>query len=316
MSSRFRHEDREAVPAGWKVRTVKMGTHRARVAFPPGRKVKGSGRLVSILHPVGENPCELRSTNPAELMVMSANNPPRSRKNVVHRVVAVSRNGGANFEKTTATKEEARKVASKVDRSQYFQPHVQKVRGNPAELLVMAANPRVEVVHGDNPPVEEITEEFSGTEVKWLDVYNEPHIPRGRYAYLAKLFRLLIKPAKGGQVQKITFSEENAPIIVSDASAKQIYFVAGNQDVSACLEAFGGRERTVGTESYAVELGEAREIHYIGKKHHIGDEDTDEWRHKHGEEDGALPTVLFDTRNKRLLYEGGNYRIEGPWIHN
>jgi hypothetical protein len=65
-----------------------------------------------------------------------------------------------------------------------------------------------------------------------------------------------------------------------------------------------------------VTLGEGREIHYIGKKHHIGDEDTDEWRHTHGEEDGVLPTVLFDTRNKKLLYEGGNYRIKGPWIHN
>lgn len=185
-------------------------------------------------------------------------------------------------------------------------------RFNPAELLVMGANPRVEVVHGDNPPVEEIAEEFSGVDVKWLDVYNEPHIPRGRYAYLAKLFRLLIKPAKGGQVQRITFEGASAPIIVSDATGKQIYFVDGNQDISACLEAFNDYNVT----AYHVTLGEGREIHYLGKKHHIGDEDTDEWRHTHGEEDGVLPTVVFDTTNKKLLYEGGNYRIEGPWIHN
>src|SRR5713101_6842504 len=98
MASRFRHEDREAVPRGWKVRTVKAGKHRVRVAFPPGRRQKGSGRLVSVLHPVGENPCELRSTNPAELMVMSANNPPRTRKNLVYKVVVVER-GGGYFEK-------------------------------------------------------------------------------------------------------------------------------------------------------------------------------------------------------------------------
>jgi len=184
---------------------------------------------------------------------------------------------------------------------------------NPAELLVMAANPRVEVVHGDNPPVEEITEDFTGSEVKWLDVYNEPHIPRGRYAYLAKLYRLMIKPATGGQVQKITFGEgDAAPLIVSDSTGKQIYFVGGNQDLFGMLGTFVPR----GDTSDPVRLGEARELHYLGIKHHIGDEDTEEWRHKHGEEDGALPTVLFDTRNKRLLYEGGNYRIEGPWIHN
>ncbi len=313
MSSRFRHEDREAVPKGWKVRTVKAGKHRVRVAFPPGRRQKGSGRLVSVLHPVGENPCELRSSNPAELMVMGAN-PPRSRKNMMYRVVAIPRNGGANFEKTAATKEEAREVARHVDKAAYFKPVTQRVRANPAELLVMAANPRVEVVHGDNPPVEEITEEFSGTEVKWIDVYNEPHIPRGRYAYLAKLFRLLIKPVKGGPVQKITFEGDSAPIIVSDASAKQIYFVDGNQDISGRLAAFG--DYGVASMDGVLKLGAGREIHYIGTKHHIGDGDTDEWRHTHGEEDGALPTVLFDTRNKRLLYEGGNYRIEGPWIHN
>src|SRR6202007_107296 len=42
--------------------------------FPPGRKVKGAGRLVSILHPIEENPsCTMRSSNPAELLIMGAN---------------------------------------------------------------------------------------------------------------------------------------------------------------------------------------------------------------------------------------------------
>ena len=192
-----------------------------------------------------------------------------------------------------------------------------KAGRNPSELLVMAANPRVEVVHGDNPPVEDIAEDFSGTEVKWLDVYNEPHIPRGRYAYLAKLFRLFIKPQKGGQVQKITFHADSAPLIVSDASGKQLYFVDGSQDISACLAEFvGANIRDHQDQAGLIKLGESREIDYLGKKHHIGDEDTDEWRHKHGEENGVLPTVMFSTQDKKLLYEGGDYRIEGPWIHN
>jgi hypothetical protein len=177
-----------------------------------------------------------------------------------------------------------------------------------------STNPMVEVVHGDNPPVEDITEEFTGTEVKWLDVYNEPHIPRGRYAYLAKLLSLHIKPAKGGQVQRITFGDgESAPLIVSDSSAKQIYFVGGNQDVSGALEAFGGFESN---QAGWVELGQGRRIDYQGRKEHVADPDEDKWKHDHGEENGVLPTVLFDTRNKRLLYEGGDYRIDGPWIRN
>ena len=48
--SQFRHEDIAAVPRGFKVRTVKQadGTE-VRVAFPPGRRKKGSGKVISIL---------------------------------------------------------------------------------------------------------------------------------------------------------------------------------------------------------------------------------------------------------------------------
>src|SRR6516225_7649634 len=84
-TERFRHEDIASVPAGWKVRTVTTsGGHRVRVAFPPGRRVKGAGRVVGILHPLTGNnpcgnPCSLRSSNPAELMAMNVANPPKRR---------------------------------------------------------------------------------------------------------------------------------------------------------------------------------------------------------------------------------------------
>jgi len=55
--AQFRHEDVATVPRGWKVRTVTQRTgHQARIAFPPGPRRKGAGRLISILHPQGENP--------------------------------------------------------------------------------------------------------------------------------------------------------------------------------------------------------------------------------------------------------------------
>lgn len=312
MSARFRHEDRASVPSGWKVRTVKEGKHRLRMAFPPGRKQEG-GRLVSILHPVGENPCTLRSTNPAELMVMAAN-PPRRRNGTTYRVVAIARNHGADLTRDFATKAEARSFAAGVSKRDFFRPHVKSLRTNPAELMILGANPRVEVVHGDNPPVEEIAEEFSGTEVEFMDIYNEPHMPRGRYAYLGELLSLHIKPAAGGQVQKISFGAgKDAPIIVTDSTAKQIYFVAGNQDITDALAVFGAQSR-IGDS--LLELGVGRRIDYRARKEHVADPDEDKWKHDHGEENGTFPTVLFDTRNKKLLYEGGDYRIEGPWIRN
>jgi hypothetical protein len=81
-TARFRHEDVSAVPKGWRVRTVGHRDHRVRVAFPPGRRQKGSGVLVSILHPSRENPaeaCQVKNSNPSELVILGAN-PPRKRK--------------------------------------------------------------------------------------------------------------------------------------------------------------------------------------------------------------------------------------------
>jgi hypothetical protein len=323
MAGRFRHEDREAVPKGWKVRTVKAGAHRVRVAFPPGRKQKGSGRLVSVLHPIGENPCGLRSSNPAELMIMGAN-PPRHRNAYRYELVAVERHGSGEFRRHFETREEAKQFARdkmfSAAQGIYFKPHVRKVR---KEAEAASPNPRVEVVHGDNPPVEEIVEQFTGTPAGWLDIYNEPHMKRGRYGQLGKLIALYVKPVAGGQVRRIGAPESrqvkfedywggDPPMVVTDSTAKQIYFVAGNQDLTECLEAFGGNARGDGL----VVLGQGRRIDYEGRKEHVADPDEDQWKHEHGEENGVLPTVLFDTKNKRLLYEGGDYRIEGAWIRN
>jgi hypothetical protein len=219
-------------------------------------------------------------------------------------------------------------------------------RKNPAELLVMGANPgtralkkeareraeriraarlhtnpRVEVVAAPNPPTEEIVEEFTGREVEFMDVYNEPHMPRGRYARLGPLIALYVKPAKGGQVTRLGAPEAvghdfpsywggRPPLVVCDDTAKQIYFVDGAQDISANLAAFGAIDRGNGV----VELGKGRRIDYQCRKEVAPGDDL--WKHDHGEENGELPTVLFDTRSKRILYEGGDYRIEGPWIRN
>jgi hypothetical protein len=314
MASRFRHEDREAVPKGWKVRTVKAGKHRVRVAFPPGRKVKGSGRLVSILHPLSENPCELRSTNPAELMVISANNPPRKRNAEARKAREV--------EKMRASLLKLAERAEKKGHKDVAASYRTLAQKNPAELLVMGANPRVEVVSSPNPPTEAIVEEFTGRPVEYLDVYNEPHMKRGRYGKLGPLVALYVKPAKGGQVQRIgapeaagqNFAEYwngTPPLIVTDSTAKQIYFVDGTQDISNCLHLFTGAAAREGI----YELGQVRRIDYQCRKE-VASPEEDLWKHDHGEENGVLPTLLFDAKNKRLLYEGGDYRIEGPWIHN
>ncbi len=152
-------------------------------------------------------------------------------------------------------------------------------------------------------------EKFQGKEAEWVTVDREPHMPQGDYAQLGELLALYVKPMAGGQVQQIKWVED-LPVVVADTSGRQIYFFKGSQDISDSLEGFGARELGNGV----FQLGEGRRIDYKARKEHVADPDADEWRHDFGEESGVRPKVLFDTRMKRLLLEGGNYRIEAPGI--
>jgi len=71
MSRRFSVQHVAVTPAGWDVRTVKAGSHRVRVAFPPGQSTQDSGIPVQVLHPRSENPVCCK--NPGELLIMGAN---------------------------------------------------------------------------------------------------------------------------------------------------------------------------------------------------------------------------------------------------
>jgi hypothetical protein len=53
-ASKFRHQDVSQVPPGFHVRTIRAGKHELRIAFPKGARKKGSGQIISILHPKRE----------------------------------------------------------------------------------------------------------------------------------------------------------------------------------------------------------------------------------------------------------------------
>lgn len=363
--SKYRHEHVESVPAGWRVRTVRQGKHRIRVAFAPKKRGRPDwqtppGKLISVLHPAGENPCELRSTNPTELLVLGAN-PPRRRLNPdKYRVVVITRWADPNarpFERDFTTKQEAKDYARTVDLEKHHRPVIVKVREGsnpmpnpPAANTFDTAREKAAYAAGldaggrrlgsalgtlrrkratrlertmrsglgrKNPAAETVYEEFAGHESEFIDTAHEPHIPSGNYARLGdpgELLSLYVKPRDGGFVRHIgaeTF-EADPPVIVTDETAKQIYFVGGNQDISESLAAFGALDRGNGI----FELGEGRRIDYKAEKPQVDDSGTDEWQHHFGEENGRKPTVLFNAQLKRLLLEGGDYRIEGPWIRN
>lgn len=118
----YRVEHVATVPAGWKVRTKMSATHMLRIAFPPGARRKGSGKLIEIFHPANENPCAMRNGGQC------------SRKNPV-RLEAVARWGSTSeppFTKEFATAKEAREWWAQFDgRQSYFKPKIRKVSSNP-----------------------------------------------------------------------------------------------------------------------------------------------------------------------------------------
>jgi len=172
-----------------------------------------------------------------------------------------------------------------------------------------------QAIRRQNPDAAGIREDFTGMPVEHETVRQEPHMPAGNYAQLGKLLTLAVKPRAGGQVLDI---RSNA-LIVSDERAQAeegklgpIWFVGGDQDITAALPQFGAIERRGGI----YELGEAREIHYEQRKEHVPHPEQDHWRHRFGEETNVRPTVLFDLTHKRLLLEGGAYRIRREGIVN
>lgn len=161
-----------------------------------------------------------------------------------------------------------------------------------------------------NPSAEALRERFTGSAVDQVQVMDEPHMPAGDYALLGKLLSLYVKPRKGGQVQEIRAA--GGTKVVADESARQIYFVGGDQDISSGLEIFGPLDRGAGL----LELGQATRIDYKQRKEHVDHPEMDSWRHSFGEETGERPTVLYDVRAKRLLLEGGAYVIRAEGIVN
>ena len=106
----MRVEHVQQAPAGWKVRTLTTPTgHEVRLAFPPGRRKKGSGRLVEILHPHAENPegCNgpNRHSNPSEILIMGLGNP-HKRKAEKHKSKTATR-GHKNPKVVTEAQAEA-----------------------------------------------------------------------------------------------------------------------------------------------------------------------------------------------------------------
>lgn len=296
-----------------------------RVAFPPGRRHKGSGIPVEVLHPRGENPVCYK--NPAELLLMGAN--PTGSKRELQRAARerAARIRGARlgnpspYDSLSVNERLAFGRLGLGKRQLRTQGAIEKARRKVAELNRFRnalPNPGAGTLPSlDAPQAEharDLYEAFHETPSEKYVVTQEPHIPAGDYTDLGKLLALRVKTLSI-PMQEISFPGKNIRVI-SNASGRQIYFAGAGQEL-------GDVEVKIFTSSDGslVELGVCRSIVYQAAKWHqavpasVRGEKV-EWEHQFGEEGGYPPRLFYDRRKQRLLLEGGSYHVEGAGIVN
>jgi hypothetical protein len=308
-------------PSGWHVRTVRAGTHRVRVAFPPGRKQKGSGIPVEVLHPRHENPHCFK--NPAELLLMGSNPFPgkRATRERATRIRAARLSNPSPYDRLSTDEKLAfgrlglgkaqLRTASDIRRARRKVADVARFRNRlPNGSSALSSLDAPQAAHA-----QELYEAFHESSSEKYIVTEEPHIPAGDYTDLGKLIALRVKPELGGQLQQISFPGKRIRVI-SSASGRQIYFAGDGQDLeSAEVNIF------TSSDSLRVELGVCRSIVYEAAKWHEAVPASVrgtkvEWEHQFGEDGGYPPKLFYDRAKQRLLLEGGTYHVEGAGIVN
>jgi hypothetical protein len=305
-------------PAGWHVRTVKAGAHRVRVAFPPGRRRKGSGIPVEVLHPRNENPVCYK--NPAELLLMGANPFPgkKATRERAAKIRAARLKNPSPYDVLSVNEKLAFGRLGLGKRQLRTEGAIAKARCKVADVeRFRNALPNPGWASLDAPQAEharDLYEAFHETSSEKYMVTEEPHIPAGDYTDLGKLVALRVKRAEL-PVQEITFPGKNIRVI-SNASGRQIYFAGDGQELDR-------EEVKIFTSSSdgLVELGVCRSIVYQAAKWHEAVPASVrgtkvEWEHQFGEDGGYPPRLFYDRAKQRLLLEGGSYHVEGAGIVN
>lgn len=334
MARHFRVEDVAPTPRGWKVRTIISGGHRVRLAFPPGRREKGAGMVVQVLHPHQENPCPVR--NPAELVLMGGN-PFPGKKATRERATriraarlknpydALSRNEKLAFGRLGLGKRQLR-TEGDIRKARAEVASVNRLRNH----LPNGAAGAIE--SSESQQARELASEFKHAPSDTYQVYDEPHVPAGNYSHLGMFVYVAVKPHAGGDAQVKTISFPNGHNITvvdkfgvpyqhsaSDVvviGKKHPIFLIGEQRMDeAELKLFGA-----GAEDPCL-LGQARAIAYIKEKWHPQAPDSIRgkkvvWEHPFGDEGGRKPEIFYSRRMQRLLVRGGDYTVEGVGIKN
>jgi hypothetical protein len=341
MASDFRIEHVQAKPQGWRARTILTHTgHEIRLGFPPGRRRKGSGRLLEILHPKSENPsCEvtpqraaevaaehLGELNPSELLILGVNPAEQNPSELL--ILGAATNPDRSKQKDTR------------DRAQ----RIRDARLNPNREKQKETRDRAERIRGArlNPEPGETQEDkaadlyrdFAGKEPTQLVEIQRSDRMRKDYTGLADLdalvladgfdlaeyerFRADMKRENGdfGRVRKpancglIYFERRDAVKVASNPDGTQLYLLGGNQDLAGCLHELG-----VDASKDLIDLGFCICIRYITEKSQNNFARAMYW-HCLGEETKNPPRMFYDKLKREIFFTGGAYVVRAPGIIN
>lgn len=317
--SHFRTQHVMQAPSGWSVRSKRAGEHVVRIAFPPGRRRKGSGKVIEVLHPKKNAACEEGSCtaqqNPTELLIFG--NPQRA-ASTGRRNTASSRRrrrnaGTANHQPGCACfacKYKRGESPRRITRSN-------KKRARACRTKVRASGKHARVGWTPKPrkrnPEEETTavqlrESFTGEEAGGIVNRQVSDTVRLLYVKLGDLHSLTVSGDKTKDAQ-IIFEGDGvslcaAPPAPGSTKSTQLYAIGGNQNIANVLRQFVDDP----TKDF-IDLGECSEVVYDARKIHDNFAPV-EYHHEFGEGNRPLPHIAYNTLHKAIYFIGGAYFIE------
>lgn len=131
--------------------------------------------------------------------------------------------------------------------------------------------------------------------------FQEDIIRRKDYAVLGELVELYMRSL----ALKLDFEGEKV-LLASSANGKQMYFIGGNQDLSAVI---AESKDKVDPNKDFIDLGEIDRVVYRARKEFTDYEMTD-WDHKLGEHGHKRPRLIYDKLNRQMYMAGGEYEVK------
>lgn len=331
--SQFVHEAVATVPRGWKVRTKReRGGAEVRIAYPPGRRRKGSGKVISILKPK-KNAAKEKTKTRAQVEAMQrkavrflndvADKPDLAddiedmsvEEYAKHKHITLSnprkkaRLGSgerfASLERKIAARGDVRDpaaVAADIGRRKYGKKKFQE----------LAARGRRRGRKNPDVPLREaqsLYREFHGKAPSRVLSMQMSEARRGTYTALGELSELHFK-APNRELIKLGF-EGNHVKLACSPDGNQLYLMGGDQKMDENLLRQFGAE---GDKDF-VDLGEAVAIVYVTRKG-FDRFKLSAYIHKFGEEGGYRPEGFYNRLQRTIILAGGSYHIEAPGIIN